>query len=86
MKDSRLLSFNKLKMIKKVILFATLIGFSIACTKNEEPKINNDGDGIDQAIEQVNADIVSKNLNITPLTKDHFLKWFNDFVHFVPLK
>jgi len=73
-------------MIQRIILFAALIGFSIACTKNDEPKITNEGDGIDQAIDQVNADIVSKNLNIKPLTKDHFLKWFNEFVRFVPLK
>jgi len=57
-----------------------------ACRKEDDNPKPGEKDGIDQAIEQVNIDIASKNVNVAPLTRNHLLTWFNEFVRFVPLK
>jgi len=76
-------------MRTKVILVTIVLSLFIlqsACDKKTINPEEGDKDAIDIAIDNANAEISSKNLDVAPLTRDHFLAWFNEFIRFVPLK
>jgi len=75
--------------IRAIVLVAVigLMSILLACEKEiVEPVDPTSLNEIDKAIEDVNKSISSNNIDVSNLTKDHFLAWFNDFVRFVPLK
>lgn len=73
----------------RVVLVSVVFGLLyilLGCDKETVNPAEQEKDAIDLAIDNVNADISSKNLDLTPLIRDHFIEWFNEFVRFVPIK